>query len=232
MPASNLVKYRERKAMTETDSTVFEIKNLHRVTPEEYPELVEMLKGAFYEYPKLCEAFPDREDRTAAIEAVIQFYSRFDMCYGRFYTLDENLDAAVGILHSDYLDYEDDLAQKAGCYSPQYEAAMNKLTPEKREQWDRFFDRLEELENSIEGTPYPHIYVDFLAVRDSKQDKGLGGQILDKLCAYADEEGLPIMLFTNGERQMSFYERHGFRLLGIAEDEEYKLKNMYYVYGA
>ena len=50
---------------------------------------------------------------------------------------------------------------------------------------------------------------------------------MDAICDYADEQGLPLMLFTNTEEDIRFNESFNFQIVGITESEEFGFHNTY-----
>jgi predicted N-acetyltransferase YhbS len=51
-----------------------------------------------------------------------------------------------------------------------------------------------------------------LALSHRKQGKGLGNLLLQPILARADAQGLPCMLESGNERNLTFYERIGFEV--------------------
>ncbi|MCL2584538.1 MAG: GNAT family N-acetyltransferase [Streptosporangiales bacterium] len=60
----------------------------------------------------------------------------------------------------------------------------------------------------------PHWYLGYLGTRHDRQGEGLGGQMLREVLAGADASGLPAYLESSNERNLTLYERHGFRVVG------------------
>lgn len=205
------------------------IPGLHRIEESEYEAMLEMLLEAFSEYPKLKIAFPDREKRLTAIEMTLRFYGAYDLAYGAAYSLDESLNEAVVVLSSDYVGFPDELVEAADCYGPAFQKAASKLAPEGVDMWERFFEELDAKEAELQ-LPKPYLYLDFVAVRKAHHGKGRGSEIIQKICRYADEQRLPIMLFTNGERDIEFYLKNGFKIIGVTRSEEFGFENTYVWY--
>lgn len=188
-----------------------------------------MLKGAFRNYEKLLGAYPDWDDRQAAIEMVIAYYLAYDLKYGAAYSLDEEINEVVILCHSDVMDYADWRLEEAHCENDAFRQAASRLSREQQDFWWDFFEEFDRQEAALE-IPRPHIYVDYVAVRDGLQGQGRGSRIIGKLKEHADSCGLPIMLFTNGERDVKFYLDNGFRVLGVTSSEEYRFNNTYMLY--
>ena len=60
----------------------------------------------------------------------------------------------------------------------------------------------------------PHYYLNILGVAPEAQGLGLGSQLLAPMLERCDREGVPAYLECSKERNVPFYERHGFRVTG------------------
>lgn len=205
------------------------IKNLYRIKDSEYDDLYEMFRGAFANYEKLVGAYPDWDDRQAAIEMVIAYYLAYDWRFGEAYSLDDEINEAIVICHSDMMDYSDERIAEANCENDRFRAAAARLSTGQVQFWYDFFDEFDRQEAALD-IPEPHIYVDYVAVRKGFQGQGRGSMIIGKLKEYADEMGLPVMLFTNGERDIEFYLKNGFRIIGVTRSDEFRFENTYMLY--
>lgn len=206
-----------------------EIKELYKIEEKDYRKLYEMYLEAFADYPKLMKAFPDDEVRREAITMVVSYYLAYDLAYGAAFSTDENINEAITLLHSDEVDYSDERCAAAGCENNEFRDAAAKLSRQQIRRWWEFFDELDRTESELE-IPSPHIYVDYVAVRSGLQGQGRGSGIISALRRYCDEIGLPAMLFTNGEDDVNFYLKNGFRIIGVTRSEEYGLENTYMLY--
>lgn len=203
-----------------------ELKGLYKLKKDDKEKLVQTYKDAFKDYPKLMLAFPDKEKKEAALEATLRFYTAYDMEFGEAFSTDENVLDGVCIVHSDEMDYTEERYIQAGCYSKEYQAAMDRLTPEDQQRRVELFDELDALEADLE-IPCPHIYADFLGVHSSVQQQGRGRKLMTTVCDYAAEQGLPVMLFTNTPEDVAFYQSLGFRILAVVKSEEFGFINTY-----
>jgi ribosomal protein S18 acetylase RimI-like enzyme len=59
-----------------------------------------------------------------------------------------------------------------------------------------------------------HWYLGYLGTRRERQGQGLGGQLLRAVLDGADATGTPAYLESSNPRNLSLYERHGFRVVG------------------
>jgi ribosomal protein S18 acetylase RimI-like enzyme len=58
----------------------------------------------------------------------------------------------------------------------------------------------------------PHYYLAILGVDPPHQHRGLGSRLLQPMLDRCDAEGVPAYLETATDRNVSFYERHGFKV--------------------
>jgi GNAT superfamily N-acetyltransferase len=61
-----------------------------------------------------------------------------------------------------------------------------------------------------------HWYLPWLAVEHRLRGKGLGSTLLKQCLAHVDASGLPAYLETPNPRTIPLYERHGFKITGVA----------------
>lgn len=64
-----------------------------------------------------------------------------------------------------------------------------------------------------EAVPRRHVYLWALGVEPRAQQRGVGGALLEAVCARCDEAAVPCVLETESERNVGFYERRGFRVV-------------------
>ena len=206
-----------------------EIKELYKVKEEDLERVFEMMIRSFRNYTKLVGTFPDWDDRQAAIEMVIRCYGAFDFKYGNVYSLDENMTEAMMIMFSDEQDFSEERFEASGYDTEAFRRAASRLSEENQRLWWAFFDELDREEAALQ-IPKPYLYVDFLCVADEIQGQGRGSRLIQAVCRFADEIGMPVMLFTNGEEDIRFYLKNGFRLFGVTKSEEFGFENSYMWY--
>jgi len=176
----------------------------------------------------MLNAFPDDETRIPAIEATIRYYGAYDLRYGSAFSLDSDINEACVIIHSDDMKYTFLRHLLSGSYSSSYRHAMKKLNKADRTKRLRLFDELDRLEATID-IPRPHIYLDFLGTKEECQHQGRGRRLMNKICGFADDVQLPIMLFTNTDEDVAFYQSLGFHIIDIVSSEEFGFTNTYLI---
>jgi ribosomal protein S18 acetylase RimI-like enzyme len=83
------------------------------------------------------------------------------------------------------------------------------------EQHADTFSVLEQMDKA--HPTHSHWYLPWLGVEPARQGEGLGGRLLDECLAIVDADQLPAYLETPNPRTISFYERHGFEVTGVAQ---------------
>jgi ribosomal protein S18 acetylase RimI-like enzyme len=83
-----------------------------------------------------------------------------------------------------------------------------------REATSRFFAYGRAVENArVRAMPGPHWYLAGIGVDPTEQRQGVGSALLEPGLSAAAAQGLPCVLLTNAERNLPFYERHGFEVV-------------------
>ena len=71
--------------------------------------------------------------------------------------------------------------------------------------------------------PGMHWYLWGLGVKPSRQGLGIGGLLMQPVLARADADRLPCYLETTNQKNMPFYEKHGFNVVSDGEVPRYGL---------
>jgi GNAT superfamily N-acetyltransferase len=80
---------------------------------------------------------------------------------------------------------------------------------------DQALPRLAELaRSSAFRSTSPHFYLGVLGVRPELQGGGLGQALVEPVLAGCDRDGIPAHLESSNSRNLTFYERLGFRAIG------------------
>jgi GNAT superfamily N-acetyltransferase len=61
---------------------------------------------------------------------------------------------------------------------------------------------------------YPHWYLPWFGVQAGRQGQALGGLLMRRCLEIVDQDHLPTYLESPNPRNLSFYERHGFEVVG------------------
>jgi GNAT superfamily N-acetyltransferase len=60
----------------------------------------------------------------------------------------------------------------------------------------------------------PHWYLEILGTEPAEQGKGIGSALMAPVLERCDDEGVPAYLESSKEKNIPYYERHGFRVTG------------------
>ena len=72
----------------------------------------------------------------------------------------------------------------------------------------------------------PHWYLVTIGTRKARQGQGLGGTLVEVGTSRADAAGVPCYLETATQRNVDFYAKRGFEVVGQAEVEGFTLFGM------
>ena len=94
-------------------------------------------------------------------------------------------------------------------------AIMDEQTPEHRKaEMDALFARMEEFH-----LHEPHWYLPLIAADPARQGQGLGTALMEAAIARIDADGRPAYLESSSPRNVPFYQRFGFEIVGEIKTE-------------
>lgn len=172
-------------------------------------QLVQVMSRAFFNDPTFLYISPDERTRLNKLRWFFRMIIRYGTRYGEVYTTPtidggaiwispENTTFTFGqMLHIGFL------AMPFAFGWAGFQRFMN--FSNLAEKWHK------------QSVAKEHWYLAGLGVEPSKQGKGIGGALLQPILARADAEGFPCYLETLTERNLAFYERHGFHVAASGE---------------
>jgi hypothetical protein len=176
-----------------------------RLEPSQVDGLAAVLSLAFYEGPNFRYMIPDDHARLSLLPAFFHVAIRTSQLYGVVHTT-QALDGGalwIGPGHA---------------LTPGRMVRTGFLSIPFQLGWANFRHclnlgaRLDEVHQRLAGGL--HWYLMAHGVEPSKQGGNIGGALIEPVLSRADSEGLPCYLETFNERNLPFYERHGFRIAG------------------
>ncbi|MCW3109035.1 MAG: GCN5-related N-acetyltransferase [Segetibacter sp.] len=84
--------------------------------------------------------------------------------------------------------------------------------------------RREEYVTSFHPHDHEFIYIWFIAVDKTAEGKGVGSKMLREILDKSDNEKLPVYVETSEERNLKFYQKHGFEIYHTSEEEMFGFK--------
>jgi ribosomal protein S18 acetylase RimI-like enzyme len=175
----------------------------------QHRQAADVLAKAFFEDPFFTFSIPDDTRRKRILPWLFGKTIRYGQSYGQVYTTSDLEGVALWLG-----------PQKPGLTWMGTLLSGLFLLPLKlsRQELGRSLRLAKSADNlhakSISG---PHWYLLGLGVEPKRQSQGVGSALLQIVLAQADRQSQACYLDTNNEANLSFYERFGFRLAGIAQ---------------
>lgn len=87
---------------------------------------------------------------------------------------------------------------------------MQTSVPEQRHpEMNAFFEQMGQHHPTM-----PHWYLPMIGVDPAKQNQGIGSKLMKQALKRCDQDRLPAYLESSNPRNISLYERHGFKIAG------------------
>jgi ribosomal protein S18 acetylase RimI-like enzyme len=168
---------------------------------------VETLVRAFEGDPMFGWIFPEPRTRTRALRRLNQIPVRYGLRYGRVMQADDAGAVAIWIPPGRRITMGGMI--RSGMLTMPFHVGL------------RAFGQFGAANTAMERIHHrhmlePHWYLFVLGVDPSLQRRGAGTALLEEGLARADAAKVPSYLETSHERNLSFYQRHGFRVLESA----------------
>ena len=170
----------------------------------------EMLARAFHEDPFEMWLLPDDSKRAPVLAWVSEVWVRYCWKYGEVYTTADKVDGVAAWLPpGKFPASRVRLALMGMVFAPLKFGLAG---------FSRFMSSANYMEQLHErDVPPRHWYLPTLGVDPPRQGQGIGSALMQPALALADASGLPCYLETQKERNVPFYQRHGFDV--VVEDD-------------
>jgi len=165
------------------------------------PRVIATLVSAFIDDPVERWLFPEPQQYLTHFPRFVAAFGGEASIRGTVWTLDEFAAAAMWIPPGAEPNSDAISAVLTECVAPN--------------QHGDTFAVLEQMERLHPA--YEHWYLPWLGVDPPRRGAGLGGALLAQCLAIVDADHLPAFLETPNPRTISFYERHGFEVTGVAQ---------------
>lgn len=163
----------------------------------------ETLAEAFFDDPLLQVLAPERRRRMTVGRWFFRVNIAYGMRWGRVWVVD---DAAVSIWLPPGSGWSIMRSLRVGMTSFPFRVGLGPTLKVMRGA-----SALERLHGSVQG---PHWYLMAIGTRPSRQGEGLGSALLAAGTSQADRAGLPCYLETSTQRDIDFYTKRGFEIVG------------------
>jgi GNAT superfamily N-acetyltransferase len=156
---------------------------------------------AFFDDPLQAWVFPDASTRLGILRRMFEVTIRaISMPLGESYTDDSRAVAALWAPPGQWL-----VVPQPGSELESMGSIVGDRMPWMRHCWEAMFAVHPE---------EPHFYLSGLGTDPPMQGQGLGSAALAPVLARCDAEGIPAYLESTKERNVRFYEHHGFAVTG------------------
>jgi ribosomal protein S18 acetylase RimI-like enzyme len=173
---------------------------IRKLTTDDVDTVAGAMARAFFDDPLQVWIFPDDADRLVRLERMFALQIRYSsLPLGESYTDPSRSCGAFWMPPGEALP-EDDLTESAGPLTAIVGAdALTRL--------NAAFTVMRDAHPSA-----PHFYLAGLGTDPPRQGQGLGSAAIAPVLARCDRDRTPAYLESTKERNVAFYERHGFRV--------------------
>lgn len=186
---------------------------LHRAMPQQIAGLARVLSRAFQQDPFYAWLAPSRNERPWRLERFFeQLLRRYSAELSETYTTEGLLACAIWLPPGEHrLSLPQQLlALPDFAHALSWKAMGRGL---------KLLNHLDSLHARF--APEPHVYLSVLGVDPEAQGRGLASQLLRFRLQRCDAEGREVYLETANQKNVAFYERHGFVLRHTAENPRF-----------
>ena len=175
-----------------------------RAAPAGIPELAGVLARAFAADPMVVWPLVSDEDLEARIRRSFELVDSMYAAEGWIL----QAEGGLGVMSL----IPPDGGERAHEIDIVVAGAMAALTPDGGKRYGRFWEWIE-----AGHPPERHWLLDQLAIEPHAQGRGIGAAMLQWGMQRAAADGLPLFLETGAARNVAFYERFGFSVIGDAD---------------
>ena len=172
---------------------------VRKATAADVPAMVDAMAQAFYDDPVFGWLFPDDDRRLAQSRRYFAGRTRILMRQEEIYTIDGGGAAAMWARPGEWRDPPLEVLRQFASLVP----ALGRRIP-------RSLTGLREIEERHPAKP--HWYLAVLGTHPDRQGAGIGSALLEPVLHECDRLEIPAYLETGKERNVSFYNRHGFKV--------------------
>ncbi len=165
-----------------------------------------MLARAFNNDPINSYAYPDEIERGKKLPYAYEFILRYGLRYGETHISSQQLEGIALWVRSNRVSMTLWRLIISGAFWPTLK--MGQDSGRRMQILSRYLE-----DKHKEMAPFPHWYLMLLGVDPEFQGKGYAGRLLRAMFALTGADGLPYYLETETERNVSFYEHFGFKVL-------------------
>ena len=173
---------------------------LVRLTEAQIEPAAETLARAFHDYPVFTYVFPDVSEREVELPFLLQDFVYDGVLHGEVYATSPEMEGIAVWLPPNY----------PGGFSRNHE--VNKDAFGRMRYWGNQVYPIR-----TRHVPSEHWFLEFIGVIPELQGRGYAGTLLNPMLARIERQHLPCYLDTEVEKNVTIYQRYGFRVVENTE---------------
>jgi ribosomal protein S18 acetylase RimI-like enzyme len=175
-----------------------------QLEPSQSRRAAALLARAFHDDPLYRLTLPDEGKRASALTWLFEKVMHYCILYGRTFTTPA-LEGIAGWLPPGHTKLTLGRIIRSGLYATPLKMGLSAYR-----RFDIYMTYADKLHTR--HAPRSHWYLWVIGVEPARQGRGIGSRLLQPILARADADGVPCYLETEGERNVRFYEKHGFKV--------------------
>ncbi|MFC2013661.1 GNAT family N-acetyltransferase [Chloroflexota bacterium] len=182
------------------------LSSLIRLQKSQIKPAAEVLARAFQDYPLMAYFIPDASERKYKSLYLFQPMIRYGVLYGEVYAISPKLEGVAVWLPSEKTDMSFWRTVRSGGFLmiPRIGKGVNDR--------QRYFGEWDAVRHKRHA-PFRHYFLLLIGVDPVFQGEGHGGTLLKAMLTRIDKEHLPCYVTTQNERNVPFYQHHGFKVV-------------------
>ncbi|MFC1942652.1 GNAT family N-acetyltransferase [Chloroflexota bacterium] len=165
-----------------------------------------MMARAFQNYPINVHVYPDAAEREARLPYMFEYHLRYCLTYKLTYTTSDQLEGLAIWMRLEKISMSYWRYISSGAFWP-----VLKMGREAKRRAQPFFEFADKKHKEL--APFTHWYLMLIGVDPKFQGKGYSSLLMKEMFSRIDEEGLPCYLETQVEKNVSIYQRFGFKII-------------------
>ncbi len=172
----------------------------------EIKQAARVMARAFYDEPISRHAYPDLARREKKLPYVYEFLLRYAHRYGQIFVTSEKIEGLAAWIYLEKVSSSLGQLFVSGAIIP-----LLKMGIRASRNMRPYFGHLEKKHKIM--MPGTHWYLMLMGVAPEAQRQGYATKLINNMLTRIDHEGLPCYLETDSERNISVYQRFGFKVI-------------------
>lgn len=178
-----------------------------QLAPKDKAVAVDVLTRAFRDDPLYARLIPDEQERLQCLSWLWEATIHTSLIFGEVYTT-PSLQGVACWMAPGQSDMNLWQMVRTGFALPR---AVMRYRPETRKRFLDVVSMIDRVRHELMWSKYWYLWA--LGVEPAFQGQGIGGLLLQPILKRADDAGIPCYLETETERNIKFYQKHGFSVV-------------------